>query len=141
MIGIGANENSDTVVRLEATRHRAMLRRDMQTLERLCHRQLSYTHSTGVTESAASYLERCADGRYTYTRLDYAIRDITVVGGVILVSEILDGEAIVMGQARALRCNALAVWTHEAEEWRLVGYHATPLSAQDVASQIHALRN
>lgn len=139
-MGIRADSSSGTVASLEAVRQKAMLNRDLPTLRRLCHPRLSYTHSTGFTESCASYLERCADGRYTYARLDYAIRDVTVVGEVALVGEIVDGEAVVMGQTRALRANALAVWAQEVGEWRLVGYHATPLSPEEVADQLHALR-
>ena len=40
---------------------------------RVCHPDLMYTHSNGVTDTLASYLEKCRNGFYVYHAVDHPV--------------------------------------------------------------------
>jgi Domain of unknown function (DUF4440) len=51
---------------LEERRFAAMIARDFGMLEALVHEELRYTHSSGVTDGKASWLESMRSGRVKY---------------------------------------------------------------------------
>lgn len=111
---------------LEAERLAAMAAGDVEVLRRLCHDDLIYTHSSGGTDSKATFLERLQNGSLRYLRLDLEVRLVRVVGGTAVALEVMDASVLLQDAAREIRSLGLAVWTRDADQWRFLAYHPLP---------------
>ena len=58
--------NDKQILDLEDQRFAAMVARDFAALEKMTHDELLYTHSSGVTDTKASWLESMKSGKVKY---------------------------------------------------------------------------
>src|SRR3954452_11108329 len=80
-----ADHDIEVITELERRRFAAMVAGDFDEFAALCHPDLIYTHSTGVTDTLDSYLAKCRDGFFDYHRIDHPITKIVVTGDAGLV--------------------------------------------------------
>lgn len=118
-----------TIRRLEDERYAAMLAGDATTLERLLDPELRYTHSSGVVDSKASYIEGVRAKRWEYQAIDRAEETIVVRGNVALVFNRFRAGIKISGAPKQLDNRMLAVWTKAEGAWRLLAIHSTPAQA------------
>lgn len=114
---------------LEDSRYSAMLTGDVGTLERLLHPELIYMHSTGVADSKVSYIAGLREGVWDYQHIERIEQRIVVQGGTALVFNRLVIKIKVRGVLKELDNRALAVWSEDNDEWRLVGLQSEPTVA------------
>jgi ketosteroid isomerase-like protein len=114
---------------LEDRRFGAMITREFATLEALVHRDLLYTHSSGATDSKASWLESMQSGRVKYKQASCSERRVRVYGDVALVTGRAQIEAEIAGQAKTLKLLFLNAWTRTPQGWQFVAWQSTPLAA------------
>ena len=62
----GMEMNENEILGLEDKRFAAMVARDFAALEKMVHDELLYTHSSGVTDTKASWLESMKSGKVKY---------------------------------------------------------------------------
>ena len=72
----------------EQALYRAQVAKDFAALERLLATDLSYVHSTAVSESKAEYLKGLADGLYDYETIASRNARVRLHGGVALIDGI-----------------------------------------------------
>jgi ketosteroid isomerase-like protein len=111
---------------LEDRRYAAVVAGDFDDFAAVCHPDLIYTHSNGVTDTLESYLEKCRSGFYVYHEIDHPVSKIVITGGVALVSGEMNAELTAGGTRKQLRNSCLAVWVREGDTWKLIGYQPTP---------------
>ncbi|MDQ4024453.1 MAG: nuclear transport factor 2 family protein [Actinomycetota bacterium] len=111
---------------LEDRRYAAVVAGDFDDIAAVCHTDLIYTHSNGVTDTLESYLEKCRSGFYVYHEIDHPVSKIVITGGVALVSGEMNAELTAGGTRKQLRNSCLAVWVREGDTWKLIGYQPTP---------------
>ena len=111
---------------LEDRRYAAVVAGDFNDFAAVCHLDLIYTHSNGVTDTLESYLEKCRSGFYVYHEIDHPVSKIVITGGVALVSGEMNAELTAGGTRKQLRNSCLAVWVREGDTWKLIGYQPTP---------------
>ncbi|OZF01391.1 nuclear transport factor 2 family protein [Rhodococcoides fascians] len=123
------SQNTDTVIReLEDSRYNAILEKDYDTFAELCHPDLAYTHSNGVTDTLESYLEKVRGGFYLYHRIDHPIDFVRIVGDTTaLVIGEMNADITAGGADKTLRNRCLAVWKLTKTGWKLLAYQPTPL--------------
>ena len=109
-----------TITELERRRFAAVVAGDFDGFAALCHPDLIYTHSTGVTDDLESYLARCRDGYYVYHRVDHPITRIVVTGDVALVLGEMNADLTAGGVRKQLHNSALAVWVRQSGTWKLI---------------------
>jgi hypothetical protein len=102
----------------------ALTARDFDQLERLCHPNLLYTHSSGHTDNCQTYLDRCRSGFYRYETIDCEVQGQVVAGNTVAFTEVMSAQVQVDGRPRTLHTHALAVWAQMSGGWRFVAYHA-----------------
>jgi hypothetical protein len=116
--------NTSTTVaeieRLEDQRYAAMLGKDVAALERLLHAELIYMHSSGVSDTKASYTAGLADGVWDYKRIERTNQTIKVRRGLALVFNRLSISIVVRGVPKELDNRALAVWVGDEAGWSLI---------------------
>jgi len=121
--------NEQDILALEDKRFGAMTGKDWKTLDGLLHEQLLYTHSSGVTDTKAVWMDAMKSGRTTYKSVKHGERKVRLYGDNALVTGKAQIEAEVNGQARQLRLCYLNVWTKTPQGWKFVAWQSTPQPA------------
>ena len=121
--------SENEILGLEDGRFAAMTGKDWKTLDGLLHEQLLYTHSSGVTDTKAVWMEAMKSGRTVYKSVKHAERKVRVYGAAALVTGRAHIEAEVNGQARTLKLCYLNVWTKTPQGWKFVSWQSTPQPA------------
>jgi hypothetical protein len=118
---------SETQVRaLEEQRYRAMIAADIAALGRLLDDALTYTHSSGVIDTKASYLAGIRDKVWEYKNISRENERVVVRGTAALVFCRLRIDLLVRGTPRRVESNALAVWAGDGQDCRLLAVHSSP---------------
>ena len=115
------------ILGLEDRRFVAMIARDLPALEKLTHDQLLYTHSSGLTDTKASWLESIKAGKAKYKSVDCSDRKVRLLGEVALVNGKAAIEVDVNGQPKSLRLAFLNAWARTPKGWKFVAWQSCPL--------------
>ena len=112
---------------LENRRARAVMERDLPTLETILSDGLLYCHSTGLIEGKAAYLGKLAEGTATYhefrAEVDHASMpapDLAITTGRLHL------DATVGGILHEVRGRFLTVWRHDGAGWRMEALQGVP---------------
>jgi len=112
---------------LEDRRYRAMIDKDVATLDALLHEDLLYTHSTAATDGKSRYLESIRLARADYRRIERPAESISVYGDAAIVTGQVRIEVVVEGAARQLNSRYTDVWVKGPSGWRMVAWQSTPI--------------
>ena len=117
------------ILALEDRRYAAMASGDLASLEKLLHDQLLYTHSSGVMDTKASWLQSMNSGKTRYKSVKCSDQKVRVLGDVALVTGKGHIEAEINGQPRTLRLMFLNAWAKTPQGWKFVAWQSTPQPA------------
>ena len=118
--------NDKEILALEDKRFAAMVARDFTTLEQLAHNELLYTHSSGVTDSKASWIESMKSGKVKYKSASCSERQVRFFGEVALVRGRAAIEVDIGGQPKSLRLFFLNAWTRTPQGWKFAAWQSCP---------------
>lgn len=118
--------NEKEILDLEEKRMQAMVKQDFATLDSLVHADLLYTHSSGVTDTKASWLESMKSGRTKYKSASCSDRQVRFFGDVALVRGKAAIEVDINGQPRSLRLFFLNAWTRTPQGWKFCAWQSCP---------------
>jgi Domain of unknown function (DUF4440) len=120
---------ASTILDLEAKRIAAMVSKDLTTLSALLADDLSYTHSSGTTDTKASFLAliREREERHNYLGVDYSNTEVIPIPG---------GNTVVVRGRAQIRLEGIAsypvlfldVWVLRDGAWKMVAWQATRIS-------------
>jgi uncharacterized protein (TIGR02246 family) len=119
-------QDEQAIRELEDRRFAAMTAGDFDDFAAVCHPELIYTHSTGVTDTLQSYLDKCRSGYYVYHRVEHPVSRIVIAGDTALVLGEMNADLTAGGVRKQLRNSSLAVWVRHEGDWTLIGYQPTP---------------
>jgi hypothetical protein len=119
----------DQVRGLEEQRYAAMVAGDVATLDRLLDDALTYTHSSGVVDTKASYIGGVRDKVWEYKTIARENERVVVRGDCGLVFCRLKIDLNVRGAPKKVDSNALAVWVRDGAAARLVAVHSAAVPA------------
>ncbi|MFN2645092.1 MAG: nuclear transport factor 2 family protein [Burkholderiales bacterium] len=117
------------ILALEDERFSAMIARDFPRLQLLVHDELMYTHSSGVVDGKASWLDSMKSGRVKYKKANCSERKVRMFGDTALITGRAQLEAEIGGEAKTLRLLFLNAWTKTPQGWKFVAWQSTPLAA------------
>jgi ketosteroid isomerase-like protein len=115
------------ILALEDRRYAAMTGADMKALEALVHDELVYTHSSGLVDGKASWLESMRSGKVRYKKVVRADEKVRVFGDTALVTGRADIEADVGGQAKTLKLRYLDAWVKSGGAWKFAAWQSGAL--------------
>jgi len=135
LVGLGlaplsmAEEPAALVARLETERFQAMQAVDLKSLDRLLAPDLSYTHSSGVVDTKASFIEAIRAGTLKYVTIA-APEDVRVLiyDSTAVVTGHLRLTVVLSGQDVKLHLRYTDVWARRTGEWQMVAWHSTKLA-------------
>ncbi|MFD0228182.1 nuclear transport factor 2 family protein [Streptomyces hirsutus] len=120
---------AEEALALEDRRWQALIAQDIGTLRSLFDDELSYTHSNGLVDTAASYLGSLEAGTVRYVAVDRSDTRVTVYGPTSIVTGEARISAQLNGNVIEIRSRYSAVWTTVNGTWRFVCWHASPVLA------------
>lgn len=112
------------ILALESRRYDAMTGNDQATLATLLHDDLIYTHSTGLIDTKASYMESISSGRVQYKRVEIADQQVKLLGDVALIIGGSRIDVVVKGTPKSLTLRSLAAWTSTANGWQFIAWQS-----------------
>ena len=121
--------SAEAIRELEEQRYAAMLAGDVATLEELLDDALTYTHSSGVVDTKASYIAGVRDKVWEYKTIARENERVVIRGGCGLVFCRLKIDLNVRGAPKKVDSNALAVWVEDGGRTRLVAVHSAGIPA------------
>lgn len=113
----------------ENRRYKAMIEKDLASLDALLGDALVYTHSNAVPDSKASYIEGVRSGKFDYRSAERMDVVIDVYGDTAVVTGRARMDAVIAGTPRVLNNRFLNVWAKGARGWQMVAWQSTPLPA------------
>jgi ketosteroid isomerase-like protein len=114
------------ILAIEDRRVAAMLAKDFAALEGMLHEQLLYTHSSGITDTKASWLDSMKSGNVKYKSASYTDRKLRVLNDVALINGKANIEAEINGKDRTLKLLFLNAWAKTPQGWKFVAWQSCP---------------
>lgn len=118
----------EQLLRCDAERRRAMIDADAQALDRLLADDLTWTHSSGATESKAEFIAAIVAGAVVYDALEVEQDQVRGDGKQLVHNGVLRGNASRDGQPKQLKAKFLAIWRVTDEQLRLIAWQSTNFS-------------
>ena len=118
--------NDKQILDLEDQRFAAMVARDFAALEKMTHDELLYTHSSGVTDTKASWLESMKSGKVKYRSASCSERQVRFFGDVALTRGRAAIEVDIGGQPKSLRLLFLMAYTRTPQGWKFAAWQSCP---------------
>ena len=123
---------SEELRRAEDSRVEALVNGDVPRLEKLLGDDLTYTHSTGVKESKAEFLQRIQSGQLKYDSMqhqnDVSVRRYGDTGVLTGTSRV---KVRARGQTLNLHIRFTEVWVkRDRRSWQLVAWQATRVTEE-----------
>jgi Domain of unknown function (DUF4440) len=116
-----------SLMEAEEARRQAMLDSNTQKLNTLMADGMTYTHSSGITDSKPAYLELLSSGAVTYETVDFDNLTIQLIGPVGLITGTMKATLMRSGTRKQIATAYLAVWEHLGGDWLLHAVQATSL--------------
>ena len=113
------------ILALEQRRFDAMIAGDADALERLLHRDLKYTHSSGTVDTKESYVRGVREKLWDYRSIETEDEAVSVYGDTAIVHCRLRIDLTVKGAPRQVDSRAITVWIKDQGRWQAVAVHST----------------
>jgi ketosteroid isomerase-like protein len=121
-----AMSSEKEILAIEDQRFAAMIARDFAALEKLVHDQLLYTHSSGVTDTKASWLDSMKSGKVKYKSANCSERQVRFFGDTAFIRGKAAIEAEIGGQPRSLKLLFLNAWVRTPQGWKFAAWQSCP---------------
>ena len=118
----------EQVLRRDRERRDAMVAADVNALRDLLADDLTWTHSSGTTESKAEFTAAIEAQTVVYEELEVEQDHVRGTENVSIHSGILKGRASRNGQTKSLHAKFLAVWQVLDGQLQLVAWQSTNCS-------------
>ena len=118
-----ADESENQVLATLESMAAAIIQKDAATLDRLYHEDLTYNHSTGMTQDKAQVMRAVASGSFVTMR--FSEPTILIYDSVAVVQTTTDLQYRPGGVLVDRHLNQLYVLVKGAQGWRVVARHTT----------------
>ncbi len=123
---------SNEMAEVEAAEDRrwaAQLGADTEALAELLADELSYTHSNGLVDTKASFLDAIANKVFDYRSADRTDVSVALVGETAVIAGRVAMLVVAGGREVNLDSRYSAVWARHDGRWQFVCWQSTPIPA------------
>jgi hypothetical protein len=117
------------IAALEDRRYAAMLGADEETLKQLFDDRAIYTHSSGVPDTKAYYIESLTTGRLKYHSIERSNQEVVMFDHTALVKVNTRLHVTNPSGEKTIHGQGTAVWTRVGGGWKFIAWHSTPVAA------------
>ncbi len=123
------NQSADSVKAAEKSWAAATVAGDSAALDKLLAGDLSYTHSTGETDTKTSFIDSLKSGKRAYSKIDPESMDVRMYGNTAVLSAVARVDVGPKGgAANNLHLRYIHVWIFEGGRWQLVAHQSLKLA-------------
>jgi ketosteroid isomerase-like protein len=126
-VRVPAGDTQVAVLAAQDERIAATLAADLAALGAMMTDDLSYTHSSGLTETKTEFLEGLRTGKYVYRAIEPQERRVRVHGEAAVVS----GSCRIViepgGKRTEIRLHFTELYVRQGGRWRMALWHSTRL--------------
>lgn len=119
-----AQTPADTVKALELKRFQAMTANDLPALGALLADDLIYTHSSGVADNKAAYLEALRSGKTRYVSIAPETTNVRIFGDTAIINGRIKAMVESGGQKNDLNLSYLCAWVRRGGTWQMVAWQS-----------------
>ena len=105
----------------------ATIKKDGAALDKLLHPDLTYSHSSAMTQTKADVIKAVTTGKATVEDITFSDTTVRVYGNTALVKGKVDIVNNTDGKSTPAHLNILHVWIKGPHSWQMVARQATRL--------------
>lgn len=124
----GSKDEQDVLAAMDAWKQ-ATIQKDGAALEKLLHPDLTYSHSSGMTQTKSDVIKAVTTGKATTEAIDFSDATVRVYGKTALVKCVVDMKNNTGGKSAASHLSILHVWVKGPHGWQMVARQATKLAS------------
>jgi len=113
---------------LEMRRFKAMVEADFATLETLLAADMSYSHSTGWTQTKSEFISSLRSHELEYKEIKPDVLEVRVYGTTAVVAGRARVRAKVKGQESSVEIRFLDVYVKRKGQWQMVAWQSARLA-------------
>jgi len=113
---------------LEVRRRLAMIDCDMDFLESIYTRDLTYSHSDGKSDSKSSYLQGMRAGTWIYRGFESREEQMRRAGDCVVINGLIDMDVVIRGEPMLLNSRYISVWKAGNNGWQMIAWQSTRYS-------------
>ena len=117
----------DVVKAAELKRFEAAQKSDLDALGQLLADDLTYTHSTGVLETKAVFLDSLKSGKLQFKKIEPADLQVRVYATNAVINGTAKISVVSEGQPKDVHIRFTDVWVSHAGRWQMVAWQSTKL--------------
>jgi ketosteroid isomerase-like protein len=121
--------NERAIIDLDRKRMRAMVAKDVETLESLLADDLIYTHSSARLDTKRSLIQGMVSGTTVYTGVKPSDVKAQDLGDTVVLTGIAHIEVVSNGTPNAFGVRFTDVYTRRDDRWQMVTWQSTRLPA------------
>jgi len=128
-LAAAADKSADAVKAAEKSWATATVAGDEATLKQVLADDLTYTHSTGDTDTKAVYINNLKTGERKYQKLNHESMDVRLYGNTAVLMATAQVETTQKGgSAMAAHLRFLHVWVFQNGRWQMVAHQSLRLA-------------
>jgi ketosteroid isomerase-like protein len=124
--GVNSKEEKDVLGAMDAWKQ-ATMKKDRVALDKLLHPDLTYSHSSGMTQTKTDVLDAVTKGKAKVEAIDFSDTTVRIYGKTALVKGTVDITNSTGGKSTKSHLSILHVWIKDGQGWQMVGRQATKL--------------
>lgn len=125
--GTSTDKTGEEVRKLDARRFAAMTRADIKELEIILSDDLTYTHSTGMTETKKEFLASLQSGNLKYLSLESDESAVRTYGMTAVITGRAKVKVLSRGQEQAFTVRYIDVYAKKNGKWQMVAWQSSRL--------------
>lgn len=118
---------TEEILKLDASRFAAMTRGDLDELRRILADDLTYTHSTGVTETKQEFLAGIESGNLKYQSIESGEAKARIYGTVAVINGRANVKVNSRGQEQSFSIRYIDVYVRRNGKWQMVAWQSSRL--------------
>jgi ketosteroid isomerase-like protein len=126
LTGVAFGQEAD-VRAAEQTWSKAILAKDIPTLQKLLGDRLIYAHATGIIDTKDSYISKIASGAMKYEAVDFESMTVKVYGNAVVMHARMHIRGINQNGHFDDHMLMMHVWYKNGRDWQLVAHQTTKL--------------
>jgi ketosteroid isomerase-like protein len=117
----------DAVKQAEKDWAKGITTRDLALLQTVLGDDLIYTHSSGVQDTKAAYLDKLRSGKLKYVACDHEKMEVRLYGSIALLTGAASVKVISDGNEASMKLALLHVYAKRKGKWEMIAHQSARL--------------
>jgi ketosteroid isomerase-like protein len=126
-LAVANAETPEQIQALDREWAQACVQADIAKLEQLLSDDLTYTHSSGQTQTKAEFIATVREGKTRYRSIEFQQSSVRIYGNTAITHNEVRVNLTVDGRDVSVHARFLHVWAKEHARWQLTAHQGTKI--------------